>query len=49
MTSGIYNGIIDALGYDKCHRFSDKHEIDIERSMFLRDKDRPSVMGASRA
>jgi|688.fasta_scaffold00037_4 hypothetical protein len=44
VTSGIYNGINDALGYDKCHRFSDKHDHDIERSMFLRDKDRPSIM-----
>ena len=49
VTSGIYNGIIDALGYDKCDMFNDIHRQDIERSMYLRDKDHPSVMGASRA
>lgn len=49
VTSGIYNGIRDVLGYDKCEMFNDIHYQDIERSMYLRDKDRPSVMGASRA
>ena len=49
VTSAIYNGINDALGYDKCDMFSEEHANDIERSMMLRDKERPSVMGASRA
>ncbi len=46
VTSGIYNGLNEALGYDKCEMFSDIHVHDIERNMYLRDKDCPSVMGA---
>jgi len=45
VTSGLYSGIREALGVDKCQMFSDIHAHDIERSMYLRDKDRPSVMG----
>lgn len=44
VTSAIYNGIRDVLGYDKCQMFNDIHDSDIERSMYLRDKGRPSVM-----
>lgn len=43
VTSGIYNGIIDVLGYNKCEMFNDIHCNDIERSMMLKDKDHPSV------
>lgn len=49
VTSDIYRGIREVLGYDKCEMFSEEHDSDIERPMYLRDKDRPSVMGASRA
>lgn len=39
VTSGIYNGINDALGYHKCDTFSEKHNSAIERSMMLKDKE----------
>ena len=44
VTSAIYNGIRDVLGYDKCQMFNDIHDSDIERSMYLRDKYRPSII-----
>jgi hypothetical protein len=44
VTSGIYSGIREVLGYDKCEMFSDIHVHDIERNMYLRDKDHPSIM-----
>lgn len=49
VTSDIYRGIREALGYGKCEMFDDNHCQDIERSMYLKDKDRPSVIGQSRA
>lgn len=44
VTSGLYRGIREALGCDKCQMFNDIHDSDIERSMYLRDKGRPSIM-----
>ena len=52
VTSGLYHELIDVLGRKKYDAFNVKHDRDVERSMYLRDKDRPSIldnMGQSRA
>jgi hypothetical protein len=52
VTSGLYHELIDALGRKKYDAFNLKYDCDVERSMYLRDKDRPSILdnvGQSRA
>lgn len=44
VTSGLYHELIDAVGRKKYDAFSVKHDSDVERSMYLRDKDRPSIL-----
>lgn len=52
VTGQLYRDLIDALGRRKYDAFNTKYDSDVERSMYLRDKDRPSILdnvGACRA
>lgn len=41
VTSGLYYGLREVIGVDKCDMFSENHDRDIAIAMLLKDKEGP--------